>query len=311
MRNLPETFSQFMIEIYGTRGAAWVAELPQLVAACAARWHLHVHDPFPVLSYNFAAPATDENGRFLVLKIGIPNKELLTEIAALRCYDGHGICQLYAADPQWGALLIERLRPGTMLLAEEDDAAATAVAAQVMQQVWRPLTAEQAAPFPTVHAWANGLSKLRATFAGGVGPFPPKLVETAESLFRDLLASMDKPLLLHGDLHHYNILQAAQTARPVPQPWLAIDPKGVIGEPAYEVGAFMRNPLDLAQWPDLRRVLARRAAIFAEQLGLERQRIIGWSLAQAVLSAWWSYEDSKQMAHNTLTIAQALAELLP
>jgi streptomycin 6-kinase len=58
----------------------------------------------------------------------------------------------------------------------------------------------------------------------------------AESLFRELIASSESPVLLHGDLHHFNILSARR------QPWLAIDPKGVAGEPAYEPGALLRNP---------------------------------------------------------------------
>lgn len=300
---LPHTFTQFMVDLYGERGAAWVENLPQLVADCAARWGLDVQAPFPVLSYNFADPAIDANGRSLVLKIGVPNRELLTEMAALRCYAGRGICQLYAADAEWGALLIERLQPGAMLLEVADDEAATTIAAQVMQQLWRPLAPDEAALFPTIADWGSGLQRLRATFGAGVGPFPQKLVETAVALFTDLRATASASALLHGDLHHYNILRATR------QPWLAIDPKGVIGEPAYEVGAFMRNPLNLAQWPELPQVLARRAAIFAHILGFSRQRVLAWSLAQAVLSAWWSYEDSGQGWEDALRVAECLADL--
>jgi streptomycin 6-kinase len=168
-----------------------------------------------------------------------------------------------------------------------------------MQQLWSPVPSENS--FPTVAEWAQGLGRLRQEFDGGTGPFVPKLVEAAESLFADLLPSQVEPVLLHGDLHHWNILRATRA------PWLALDPKGVVGEPAYEVGAWLRNPIDrLADWPNLKRIQARRIDQFAEMLSLDRQRLVGWGIAQAVLSAWWSYEDHGRVG----TVAMACAESL-
>ena len=135
-------------------------------------------------------------------------------------------------------------------------------------------------------------------------PFPRQLVETAESLFADLLPSQAAPVLLHGDLHHWNILSAAR------QPWLALDPKGIVGEPAYEVGAWLRNPVDrLLHWSDLKRIQAWRVDQFAEMLNVDRARLIGWGIAQAVLSAWWSYEDHGYGWDATLAGATALVEV--
>jgi streptomycin 6-kinase len=149
---------------------------------------------------------------------------------------------------------------------------------------------------------AVGLADLRAEFGGATGPFPARLVEMAESLFADLLASSAEPVLLHGDLHHYNILAAGR------EPWLAIDPKGVSGEPAYEVGALMRNPRpSLYHWPDLERLLARRLDILTETLALDRQRLLAWSVAHQVLDAWWDYDD---LRNDTWRPAIALAEIL-
>jgi streptomycin 6-kinase len=112
------------------------------------------------------------------------------------------------------------------------------------------------------------------------------LVERAEATFTEFLATPYEPVLLHGDLHHGNILTAQR------EPWLALDPKGVVGEAAYEVGAFLRNPMPrLLQGPDPGRLLARRVDQMAEELGFDRERLLRWGIAQAVLSAWWSYED--------------------
>jgi streptomycin 6-kinase len=130
------------------------------------------------------------------------------------------------------------------------------------------------------------------------------LLEEAEILFAELSISMAEPVLLHGDLHHDNILAAER------QPWLAIDPKGLVGEPAYEVGAWLRNPLpQLLHRPQPGRVLARRIDQFVEELGLDRTRVRDWGMAQAVLSVWWSIEDTGQVWDDALACAELLAAI--
>ena len=123
-------------------------------------------------------------------------------------------------------------------------------------------------------------------------------------LFAELIGSMGAPVLLHGDLHHENILAAER------EPWLALDPKGVVGEAEYEVGALLRNrlPEQLAA-PETGRILARRVAQLAEELGFDRTRLRGWGLAQAVLSAWWSYEDHGHGWEGAMVVAEHLSAL--
>ena len=176
-----------------------------------------------------------------------------------------------------------------------DDDEATRIATRVMRALWRPVPVEHS--FPTVARWAAGLQRLRTRFNGTTGPLPQKLVETAEALFAELLTSMDSPVVLHGDLHHWNILSAER------EPWLALDPKGLVGEPAYEVGAWLRN-----QWVGPARS-ARRIAIMAEELSVDRQRLVGWGVAQAVLSAWWSIEDHGHGWEEAIACAEMLAEI--
>lgn len=302
MVTLPEDFARTIVEGYGTAGVEWLNRLPSLIADCSERWSLTVLSPFDPLSYNYVAPAVRADGTKVVLKVGVPNPELLTEIEALRLFDGQGSVRLLDAEAELGALLLERLEPGTLLLSVADDKQATAIAAQVMRQLWKPVPSEH--PFPTVGRWAAGLWRLRQHFAGGTGPFPSALVGMAETLFADLVSSMDTPVLLHGDLHHWNILAAER------QPWLALDPKGVVGEPAYEVGALLRNPMPrLLTWPRPRQVLARRVDQLAEVLGFDRERLVGWATAQAVLSAWWSYEDHGHGWEQGIACAEILATL--
>lgn len=300
---IPEKFAQTIREVYGDKGAAWLENLPDLIADYEKRWSLTVRSPFPNLSYNYVAPATRADGSECVLKLGVVNPELLCEIEALRLYDGHGIACLFEADAKRGILLLERLHPGVPLRLVADDEIATAIAAKVMQQLWQPVPPDH--PFPTVANWARGMDRLRQEFDGGTGPFPRKLVETAVSLFNDLLPSQAEPVLLHGDLHHWNILRAVRA------PWLALDPKGVVGEPAYEVGAWLRNPIDrLLHLSNLPRIQAKRIDQFVKILGFDRQRLIGWGIAQAVLSAWWSYEDHGHGWDGAIVCAESLLGLL-
>jgi streptomycin 6-kinase len=303
---IPERFVRTMIEMHGDLGQAWLDELPARIASYERRWAIQVASPFANLSYNYVAPAVRPDGARVILKLGMPHPELSSEIAALRLYGGNGSARLIEADTDGGALLIERLRPGSMLLELADDDEATRIAAQVMRALWRLApSAPEDVVFPTAARWASGLQRLRARFDGATGPLPADMVERAEALFAELLASSGAPMLLHGDLHHENILAAARA------PWLVIDPKGLIGEAEYEIGSLMRNPLSrLLALPDVTVTLARRFDILAETLGFDRQRMIAWSYAQAILSAWWHIEDHGHGWEPTITLAERLAPLL-
>lgn len=288
---------------FGETGRQWLCDLPALLQEYATRWSLTIHPPFEPLSYNFAAPATRTDGLTVVLKAGVPRPDLGWEIEALRIYAGRGCVRLLRADEAAGVMLLERIDPGTKLKAEADDARATEIAALVMQSLWQPLPASHT--FKTVSEWAGGLNRLRACYNGGTGPLPAGLVALAESLFQELFGSAAPAVLLHGDLHHENILAAGRGK------WLAIDPQGVAGEPAYEVGALLRNPTpEVATWPELAPSQARRVAQLAEILGFDRQRIVGYGIAQAVLSAWWNLEDHAETDRPALACAEALLPLL-
>ena len=307
--NLPTKFSQTITEVFGERGREWLERLPTTLAECEQRWNLTLLPAFPNLSFNYVAPVIRADGSDAVLKAGVPHKELWTETAALRVYDGRGCARLLDADAVRGFLLLERLRPGTPLttLADEtNDAKATSIAASVMRQLWRPAPTEHA--FLQCHDWAQGMERMRAHFDGGVGPFPKRLVEEAETLWTELLADAAPPVLLHGDLHHDNILAADRNTDS--SRWLAIDPKGLVGEPAYEVGALLRN-----LWPerhalsDPDKMFERRVWQLAEELGFSRERVRGWAVAQSVLSAWWCIEDGGDSWQSAISAAEQLAAI--
>jgi streptomycin 6-kinase len=303
---LPERFVKSTLDLFDEQGQAWLDHLPEHLAMLEKRWGIRLDLPFE-LSYNYVAPGTRADGSEVVLKTWLVNVEMLSEMESLRLWNGRGIVRLIeqALDGPSGAMLLERLRPGIPLAEVEDDDMATRIAAGVMRQLWLPAPPDPQGLLCTAAGWAKGMEKLRQEFQGGTGPYPRHLIEAAERLFAELLASTGPMLLLHGDLHHWNILSASR------EPWLALDPKGLIGEAEYEPGALLRN-----RWPEtagmaeVKRYNHRRLAILCEVLEADRQRVLSWSIAQAVLSAWWSYEDHHQVDQSTLYLAEAQLELL-
>lgn len=292
--NLPTSFTTTIRNTFGEDGKRWLAELPDLLAEVSRRWELTLGEPF-LLSYNYVCAATRADGTPAVLKIGVPNRELSSEIAALRLYDGEGACRLYESDPEAGILLLECLLPGTMLCDYADDETETAIAAEVMKRIWRP--APEGEPLITLKSWFDELAGLRPRFGGGTGPFPKGIVEQVERLIPELFAASSPPLLIHGDLHHFNILSSARG-------WLAIDPKGVIGPPEYEVGPLLINPWDELKGADAVRISERRIAILAECLDFDRQRIRAWAIAHSVLSAWWDLEENGAGGEYSIACAE-------
>ena len=296
MSQITTAFARRIIGAFGKEGANWLQRLPSILNEIANRWEISLQNPFDDMAYNFVAPVILKDGSEVVLKVGVPNPELYYEMDALRLFNGRGAVRLLQADLELGALLLERLKPGESLLHLENDEEATKIAGMVMRQLWATGVDENI--FPSVEYWAGGFQRLRPDGSGSHVLFPQHWLDHAQGLFRDLLASMEEAGLLHGDLHHWNILSAGR------QPWLAIDPKGVFGEPAYEVGAWLRNPFPaiLAE-PFPHRIISRRVDQLSEQLGFDRERLLAWGLAQAVLAAWWSYTDAQEDWESWLQVA--------
>ena len=301
---IPDDFIRNASTFHGEKGLAWIDQLPAILAHCEQRWRLSFAPPFAYQSYayHYIAPALQSDGTAVVVKVHAPTGEFMQEAEALRLFDGHGMVRLLDDDINDKVLLLERLEPGTPLSEIEDDEEATFQAANVMRQLWQPVPPVHS--FPSIIDWGRGFIRLRQYYKGGTGPFPATLLQEAESLFAELSASMAEIVLLHGDLHYENILTAERT------PWLGIDPKGVIGEPAYETGALLRNRLpNLLDAPQAVRVLTRRIDQLSEQLNLNRSRVRNWAMAQVVLSMWWTIEDGGSISDDQLMCTELLASM--
>jgi streptomycin 6-kinase len=276
--NLPQNFTRNILQAFGEAGGRYLEDLPALLEEAARRWGLVLGEPFP-LSYNYVCAATRADGSPAVLKVGVPNRELTSEMNALRLYAGEGACRLLDGDPERGMLLEERLQPGTMLINLPEDDRRTEIATEVVQRIQR--SAPTGVEFLSLQGWFEDLKTLRPRFSGGTGPHSEKMVSIVDGMLAELFAETRPQVLLHGDFHHYNILASERG-------WLVIDPKGVIGAPEYEACPFLLNPPGPPR-PEAEaiRQTQRRMAIFCEHLGWEQPRLWRWAVCFSLLSSWW------------------------
>jgi len=282
--------------VHGESGRRWLSLLPALLSESCARWSLELDQPFENLSYNLVIPGQMPDGTEIVLKLGVPCSELTTEAAALSLFDGAGAVRLLEHDAPRGILLLERVVPGAPLYTLQDDTEATRTAAKLMRSLWRTPHVDH--PFPTLADWFSAFERLRKGCDGGCGPFSPSLITKAENTFTELNASSGRNVILHGDLHHGNILFSAKSG------WVAIDPKGIAGDPGYEVGSFMLNGLpEKVADAEVREIFSRRLSIFSEELQIGRECLAGWAFCHAALSALWDFEESSECG-GTIRLAE-------
>jgi len=285
----------------GEEGEAWLKRIPDIITDYQKKWKLKVSPPFN-LSYNYVAPTKRLDGSEAVLKIGFPkDKEFQTEIAALEVFNGQGIEKLLEEDRENAVILIERVTPGVPLSSLDDDEKATRILAEIMRRLWKPLPKNH--HFITVEEWMQAIPEYMEKYNGATSLIPISLVEKANSLFKELIATSSAPVLVHGDLHHDNVLSSHRDG------WLAIDPKGIAAEPAYETAAMIRNPYEkLKDLPHIDQILRRRILILSEELGFDPERIRKWCFAQSVLSGVWNDAGVKGSEH-AINIATALDTL--
>ncbi|MEV0537731.1 aminoglycoside phosphotransferase family protein [Kitasatospora sp. NPDC050463] len=279
-------------------GAGVTSDAGGRLAACTELWGLEFLPQRYVLSFNLVRAAVLPDGRPVVLKLVPPGSaEYHDELAVLDAAAGPAVVRVLARDARLGAFLLERLLPGTPLgrLFPGEEERAVGIACDVLRRFWHE---DEDAPLPDAAAWGAALLEPGRPGARAV---PAPVLARARGLYAELASSSASRTVLHGDLHHANILSSERG-------WVVIDPKGLRGEPAFDLGAFLRNPAPhLVREAGARRLLDRRIGRMAELLELDRHRVCGWAYAQAVLSACWAAEDGDW---DWVSYALACADLL-
>jgi streptomycin 6-kinase len=220
-------------------------------------------------------------GQPVVLKVVKTQGDEWNAGAVVAAFGGQCVVRVLEHEP--GAMLLERVVPGTSLVdivgSGRDDEATDAFAATIAGMGGGEIPPNCA----TAEHWGRGFANYRAT---GDTQIEPGLVARAETTYVDLCATQKATRLLHGDLQHYNVIFDQSRG------WVAIDPKGVVAEREFEVGPFLRNPHGMPELYSDSAIVAHRLTRLCSAAGLDYGRAICWAFAQAVLSMIWEVEDN-------------------
>lgn len=275
-----------IINLYGAKGRQWLTNLPLLIAQLQIKYGLSHLKPVNDLTYNYVLSGF-QGVRPIVLKLGLDSNALKREALALKAFSGFGSVHLFAEGDRM--LLLERAVSGVSLKSyfPKKDNDAIQITCECLKRLHQAVIPADS-HFPHIKDWLIALDENSS--------IPSNYLYKARKLRDNLIETSAASVLLHGDLHHDNILQNGSD-------WVIIDPKGVIGEPAYEVAAFIRNPIpELLAHHNAPSTIDKRITQFAKILKLSKQRIIDWCYVQAVLAWVWALEDNGDETYfKTLT----------
>ena len=276
-------------------GQEWLDSLDGRAARAAARWGLVLGEPFESGMAAWTAPATTSAGDEVVLKLSYPHVEARDEAAALAAWHGAGAVEVLGAAPDDWALLLARLRPGSTLVeANLPIADHLAIGADLLRRMAEvPVPADGA--FRDLADVADALAATAAERAEHLlpsAPIPidPGLCRQAIDLLRTLPRSAVRRGLAHGDLNPGNILRhdAAGGTRASTVGWLAIDPKPVHGDLAWDPWPLLTQVGDWTAAAAEPSDLADRTRLVAEVVGLDAGRVASWCVARSTESGLWA-----------------------
>lgn len=271
---IEEDHRQRILRHHPDSGPAWLAQLPRLVAEYRYRWRLTLQEPgFSGGAASWTAPVQRADGTEAVLKIGVPSREPIDLAAAWRVYDARGIAELLAYDPVGNAFLVERCRPGDVA-ALLPAAATDDPAADLVPRLWTPAPDLDLPLLPTIAMTRAALLRDRA------GRFGSRLYDAGAELFDDLAATTPAAFLLHGDFHPGNVLRSGRG-------WIAIDPRPMIGEPAYDLAIHLHNQIHLDPDP------IGRVTRLAERVAVPPRRAHLWLAAKVIQLCSWLHESGQ------------------
>lgn len=260
-------------------GIAWLGRLPETLRELERRWSLTLEEPFdgPEVSVAWVAPARLADGSPAVLKVGMPHMEAEHEVDGLRFWDGDPTVRLLEADDALGAMLLERCEPGTHLRSlpepEQD-----VIVAGLLRRLWRvPPTSHPFRPLSEmIDHWTAETIQDEARWPD------PGLVREGLRRFEELARDpRDGAVLLATDLHAGNVLRASR------EPWLVIDPKPFLGDPAYDATQHLINCGERMREAPLATI-----ARFADLLEVDAERVRLWMFARAAAGSRGEWDEA-------------------
>lgn len=257
-----DVFEKNIANTYGLAGKNWLKQLRDTIRNLARHYRLSELTPVQNLSYNYVMSGLKSN-KPVILKIGFDKEALKRETEALKAFAGFGAVQVIIEDE--GVLILEKAIPGNSLksyLPSKSDEAIR-IACATMKRLHHAPT-PSTAKFPHIKDWLSTLDKD--------WELPMHYLQKARQLKATLLQKNTNEVLLHGDLHHDNILENGGQ-------WLVIDPKGVIGGPINEAWAFVID-------------IENDTKFIADFFGFQLQDVRDWYFVHLALAACWNLEDN-------------------
>jgi streptomycin 6-kinase len=298
---VPEALVQSLRENFSEE---WITGLPGLAADMLDRWRLTL-DGEPMYGMaSLVLPVIQADGVPAALKLQPVDWEHESEPVGLRIWGGDGIVRLLDHDQATGAMLLERLYGDRTLSTVEDDRAATEILAGLLARL-------VAVPAP------ENIRHLKDIAAQMVADTPAAIAKLSDPDDQKLLMNwaaaveevLDEPgdRLLHWDLHYDNVLAADR------EPWLAIDPKPLAGDPGFDIMPTLDNRWDdIVATGDVTRAVLWRFDLLTETLGLDRQRAAHWTAGRALQNSLWDIEDGEtELQEMQIAIAQAVTAERP
>lgn len=294
---VPAGLAEVQSQANGDAGRAWLAALPELVSTALRHWDLRRDGAVRHGMAALVLPVVRPDGAAAVLKVRFVNEESEGEAAALRVWDGNGAVRLIDEDLPTGALLLERLDADRTLSSLEDDTQALKILTEILGRL-------VAHPAPEGTRRLTDIARaMLVQVPGAVAALPDRrpILEACAGAVAEL-AGEAGDRLLHWDLHYDNVLAGPR------EPWLAIDPNPLAGDPGFDLMPALDNRWeDIVATGDVPRAVRRRFDLMADMLGLDRRRAAGWTLGRALQNTLWDVEDGEpDMSPVQLAIAEAL-----
>jgi streptomycin 6-kinase len=302
---VPEALVSWHRKFFGESGRVWIEALPDLAAGLLDRWQLRPDGAPMCGAVALVLPVLRADDTPAVLKLQPITDDTVGEPDALRAWNGNGAVRLLDHDPASGSMLLERLNSDRSLSIVSDDLAALEILSELLARL-------SAVPAP---AGLRRLSDFAADLLDRVpraltlvrDPMQHRLIQACASALEEVLPEAGDRLL-HEDLHYFNIL--APHPADQREPWLAIDPNPLAGDPGFELLAALHNRWEEAvATGDLSRAIRRRFDLMTDILGLDRKRATSWTLARVLQNVLWDVEHDDTIWHSEPDRAIALTLL--
>ena len=276
MIQVPEAFIRSTTEREGAAGARWLAALPELAARLLRRWECVLDGPVMHGGVGVIVPVLHDQCA-AVVKVSFPHPGNVAEPDAFVAWGGHGAVRLYAREDACFAMLLERAGAHTLAQLPDTDEIAR-IAGRLNRRLAVPAPPGLPRLCERATEWDASLCKDAEEFADAL---PRRVVDAAVATVREI--GRDQPeVMVHGDFHPRNVLSAER------EPWLAVDPKGYVGDPAYDGGTLLRTLVyALLEEDDLDKAVLRSLDVFAEAAELDRERVRRWAQFHAVDAVFW------------------------